>query len=130
MREPDLVTIVFGYLPAERLCALLRNSSVWMTDSDENRKQIITASEAEDLESLPGRISCVSHEQSQEIAGWLRKTLDEVDDHHDGHLWTKWKQIDVTGLERTPAIEEVAQDYGDVLANESGLSITSTDIDG
>ena len=130
MREPALVTIVFGYLPAARLCALLRNSSVWMLESDENSKEVIAASKAIDLETLSGSISYSRREANQDLADWLRGTLDEIDDHHDGYLWTQWSRIDVIGLEFTLALEEVARDFGGVLPNEGGFTITSVESDG
>ena len=130
MREPETVTIVFGFLPAEQLSALLKNSSLWMLESNENKAQVDAAAEANDLVSLPGQISFTSRQPTQGIADWFLDTLGEIDSHHDGFLWTKWKQIDVIGLNCTPAIEAVAQSYGDVVISGSQFTITLPENDG
>ena len=127
MTEPDVVTIVFGHLPAERLCDLLSSSSVWTLESEENSEEILAAANNTDLEALPGQISSVGYKAGLGVEDWLRGTLDLVDGHHDGYLWTEWKRIEVIGIECTPAIERVAGDYGDVLASERDFSILATE---
>ncbi len=124
MKEPELVTIVFGHLPAAQICALLSASSVWMLASDQNSREIDAAEKSMDLRSLPGQISLAPRSPSQDIADWLRKTLDEVDRHHDGSLWTQWRRIDVRGLGYVPELQAVAGDFGEVRPIEGGFAIT------
>lgn len=130
MREPQTVTIVFGFLPSEQISELLRNSSLWLLETNENKEQVDAAAEINDLVSLPGQISFTRRQPTQGTADWLLDTLGEIDSHHDGFLWTKWEQIDVIGLDCTPAIEEVAQSYGDVVTSENQFTITSAENDG
>ena len=129
-KEPELVTIVFGHLPAAQLCTLLRTSSVWMLESNQNSREVDAAAKAMDLSSLPGHISSVPRAPNQKIADWLRATLDEVDSHHDGYLWTQWRKIDVMGFDYRPDLEVVARDFGDVCPIEDGFGITCLENDG
>jgi hypothetical protein len=95
-----------------------------MLASDQNSREVNDAAGAVDLSSLPGQISSAPRSPNQEIADWLRKTLEEVDNHHDGSLWTQWRRIDVKGLDCVPELEAVARDFGEVCPHEGGFGIT------